>query len=78
LTQQPRALEVRPIGVINSPWHETLGTPIQPVFADGAVGRCRTVGAECGTIARVTSFWACGTVERLPVFFGQVLIPSRA
>jgi tRNA-Thr(GGU) m(6)t(6)A37 methyltransferase TsaA len=32
-------LRARPIGVIRSPWTEHRGTPIQPLFAEGARGR---------------------------------------
>jgi tRNA-Thr(GGU) m(6)t(6)A37 methyltransferase TsaA len=33
------AFTARPIGTIRSPWAEPRGTPIQPVFAEGARGQ---------------------------------------
>jgi len=32
-------MELKPIGIIHSPFSQTAGTPIQPRFAQGAVGR---------------------------------------
>lgn len=32
-------MELKPIGVIHSPFTQPTGTPIQPAFADGAEGR---------------------------------------
>ena len=31
-------MEIKPIGVIHSPFHSPAGVPIQPVFADGVEG----------------------------------------
>jgi tRNA-Thr(GGU) m(6)t(6)A37 methyltransferase TsaA len=33
------SFRARPIGVVRSPWAEARGTPIQPVFAEGARGQ---------------------------------------
>jgi tRNA-Thr(GGU) m(6)t(6)A37 methyltransferase TsaA len=33
------SFQVRPFGVIRSPWTEARGTPIQPVFAEGVRGQ---------------------------------------
>lgn len=40
-----RELRIEPIGVIETPFHEPVGTPIQPSRAGGARGRVR-VGAQ--------------------------------
>jgi tRNA-Thr(GGU) m(6)t(6)A37 methyltransferase TsaA len=56
LTQRPRVLEARPIGIIRSPWRETLGTPIQPVFADGARGEVQIDPAYAEALTDIEGF----------------------
>jgi len=36
-----KALKIEPIGVIETPFHEPAGTPIQPSRANGALGKVR-------------------------------------
>ncbi len=36
---EPASMQLKPIGIIHTPFTETSGTPIQPVLADGAEGR---------------------------------------
>jgi tRNA (Thr-GGU) A37 N-methylase len=49
-------LEVRPIGVIHSPFTEPRGTPIRPKFARGGEGRVVVDEAYGEALAEVEGF----------------------
>ena len=41
-------LEARPIGIIHSSFSEQMGTPIQPVYANGAEGTVEVTRGRAG------------------------------
>jgi tRNA-Thr(GGU) m(6)t(6)A37 methyltransferase TsaA len=49
-------LRVRPIGVIRSPWTVARGTPIQPVYAEGARGQVVIEPACVEALADIEGF----------------------
>lgn len=48
--------QVRPIGVVRSPWREIRGTPVQPVFAEGARGQVEIAPAYADALTDIGDF----------------------
>jgi tRNA-Thr(GGU) m(6)t(6)A37 methyltransferase TsaA len=56
MAAEPRLLALHPIGVIRSPWVDARGTPVQPSFAQGALGQVVIDDAYVEALADIEGF----------------------
>jgi tRNA-Thr(GGU) m(6)t(6)A37 methyltransferase TsaA len=55
-SDEARLFQVKPIGLIRSPWREVRGTPVQPTFAQGARGQVEIEPAYAEALTDIEGF----------------------
>lgn len=68
-------MEVKPIGIIHSPFSEPQGTPIQPVFAQGSEGTVEVLAQYEEALADLEGFeriWLLFWLDRASAFKPKV------